>query len=105
MVGRAGRDLVLTGSQVATQMGGGIHFHAGGDLKLVNPQSSGLVSLIDTLGFGGSSGDISLTAMNDVVVPNPINNPNSNPQGVWCRHSWQFDYQGREGLSSEPRRR
>ena len=82
IVGRAGRDVVLTGSQVATQMGGGIHFHAGGDLKLVNPQSSSLVSLIDTSGSGSSGGDISLTAMNDVVVPSPINNPNSNPQGI-----------------------
>ncbi len=79
IVGRAGRDLVLNGTYVTTQLGGNIHFHAGRDLKLVNPPNSGVVSLINT-SFSG--GDVSLTALNDVVIPSPINNPNSNLQGV-----------------------
>jgi filamentous hemagglutinin family protein len=67
ILGRAGRDLTITAGQVSTAGGGSIHLHAGNDLALVDGPN-GFAS-VNTASVGG---DISLSAVNDVVIPSPF---------------------------------
>lgn len=68
IVGRAGKDLIVNGSEVGTAGGGSIHLHAGAGLSLVDGFT--VTSKVDTARFGG--GDVSLTAVDDVVAPSPL---------------------------------
>jgi filamentous hemagglutinin family protein len=90
VAGRAGRNITLTSSQIITTgnivgttssgapifEGGHIHLHAGNDLSLV---SGGEFSKVDTSTFGGN---ISLTAMNNVMAANPVISDNFNLPGI-----------------------
>lgn len=67
ILGRAGRDLTITAGQVSTAGGGSIHLHAGNDLALVDGPID--FASVNTASVGG---DISLSAVNDVVIPSPF---------------------------------
>jgi hypothetical protein len=67
ILGRAGNNLTINAGEISTAGGGSIHLHAGHDLSVID----GAVQLarVNTALAGG---DISLTAVNDVVVPSPF---------------------------------
>ncbi|MDP1949358.1 MAG: filamentous hemagglutinin N-terminal domain-containing protein [Nitrospirota bacterium] len=67
ILGRAGRDLTITAGQVSTAGGGSIHLHAGNDLALVDGPNE--FASVNTASVGG---DISLSAVNDLVIPSPF---------------------------------
>jgi filamentous hemagglutinin family protein len=67
ILGRAGRDLTITAGQVSTAGGGSIHLHAGNNLALVDGPNE--FASVNTASVGGN---ISLSAVNDVVIPSPF---------------------------------
>jgi filamentous hemagglutinin family protein len=67
ILGRAGRDLTITAGQVSTAGGGSIHLHAGNNLALVDGPND--FASVNTASVGGN---ISLSAVNDVVIPSPF---------------------------------
>lgn len=67
ILGRAGRDLTITAGQVSTAGGGNLHLHAGNNLALVDGPND--FASVNTASVGG---DISLSAVNDVVIPSPF---------------------------------
>ncbi|MCP9448026.1 MAG: filamentous hemagglutinin N-terminal domain-containing protein, partial [Nitrospira sp.] len=67
IVARGGRDLEVNASEVSTAGGAGIHLHAGRDLSLAD--GSVTFARVHTAAGGG---DISLTAVRDLVAPSPF---------------------------------
>ena len=67
LIARAGNDLTVNASEVATAGGGSLHLHAGRDLSLVD--GSLTFARVHTASTGG---DVSLTALRDVVIPSPF---------------------------------
>ncbi len=67
IVGRAGKEVTVTASEISTASGGSIHLHGGGNLSLVD--GSGRPAKVNTASGGG---DVSLTAVGDVVLPGPF---------------------------------
>jgi filamentous hemagglutinin family protein len=72
IVGKAGNDLTINASEVSTAAGASIHLHAGRDLSLVD--GSLTFARVHTANIGSEilGGDISLTALRDVVAPSPF---------------------------------
>ncbi|NOS76990.1 MAG: filamentous hemagglutinin N-terminal domain-containing protein [Nitrospira sp.] len=67
IVGRAGKDVTITASEISAASRGSIHLHGGGSLSLVD--ASGRTAKVNTASGGG---DVSLTAVGDVVLPGPF---------------------------------
>jgi len=67
IVGQAGRDLTIASSEMSTASGGSIHLHGGRTLALVDGAAQ--PAKVNTAAGGG---DVSLTAVEDVVVPGPF---------------------------------
>jgi filamentous hemagglutinin family protein len=67
ILGLAGRDLTIVAGQVSTSGGGSIHLHAGNNLALVDGPNE--FASVNTATVGGN---ISLSAVNDVVIPSPF---------------------------------
>jgi len=67
IIGRAGQDLTINASEVSTGGGAGLHLHAGRDLALVDGPIE--FARVNTALTGG---DISLSAVRDVIAPSPF---------------------------------
>jgi filamentous hemagglutinin family protein len=67
ILGRAGNDLTVNAGEVSSGGGAGIHLHAGRDVMLVDGSLD--FARVNTALTGG---DISLTAVRDVVAPSPF---------------------------------
>ncbi len=72
IVARAGNDVTVNASEVSTAGGASIHLHAGRDLSLVDGNLT--FARVHTANIGNEirGGDISLTALRDVVAPSPF---------------------------------
>lgn len=67
VVGGAGRDVTINASEISTAGGAGIHLHAGRDLVLEDGPIN--VARVNTAFSGG---DISLSAVRDLIAPSPF---------------------------------
>jgi len=78
IVAKAGNDLTINASEVSTAGGASIHLHAGRDLALVD--GSLTFARIHTANIGSAvlGGNMSLTALRDVVARSPFDRPSEN---------------------------
>jgi filamentous hemagglutinin family protein len=81
IIGRAARDLTITASEISTASRGSIHLHAGGNLSLVD--GSARPAKVNT---GSGGGDVSLTAVEDVVIPGPFGTTSDDGQTLLGVH-------------------
>ncbi|MCP9453449.1 MAG: filamentous hemagglutinin N-terminal domain-containing protein [Nitrospira sp.] len=72
IVARARNDVIVNASEVSTTGGASIHLHAGRDLSLVDGSLTFARVHTANLGHEILGGDISLTALRDIVAPSPF---------------------------------
>jgi filamentous hemagglutinin family protein len=72
IVARAGNDVTINASEVSTTGGASLHLYAGRDLSLVDGSIN--FARVHTANVGNETlgGDISLTALRDIVAPSPF---------------------------------